>query len=312
MEAKSKRRPLWADLPAETQAGIEQLVGGRVVSAVNRPGGFSAGFASRLELANGSRVFVKAIDAERWPMHADWHRTEARIVGALPTGVPAPRLLGFAEEAGWVALAFEDVDGREPAQPWRAEELDRVLDALGDLVRGLTPSPVDRPRDHPRLGGWRTITDDESLARRLAEIDRWPADRLEHLVALEADGLEAARGDTLVHFDAFFHNILLTDDEVLFVDWAHARLGAPFVDLVLLLSSAAAGGIDPDAIVTEHPLTAEVDPRAITGVLAAQAGFATLGALGSPVPGMEPVRDAKLALARSALTWLKTRITRAG
>lgn len=309
MEAKSKKRPLWADLPAEVRAFIERLVGGRVVSVVNCPGGFSAGFASRLELANGARAFVKAIDAERWPMHADWHRTEARIVGALPTAVPAPRLLGFAEEAGWVTLAFEDVDGREPAQPWRADELDRVLDALDDLVRGLTPSPVDRARDHPRLGGWRVIAADESLSRRLAEIDRWPADRLTHLVDLEADGLEAARGDALVHFDAFAHNILLAENGVFFVDWAHARLGAPFVDLVLLLSSVNAGGIDPDAIVAEHPLTAEVDPRAVTGVLAAEAGFATMGALGSPEPGMEPVRDAKLALARSALTWLKGRIT---
>lgn len=308
MEAKSKKRPLWADLPAGVRTCLERMVGGRVVSAVNCPAGFSPGFASRLQLANGGRVFVKAIDAERWPMHADWHRTEARIVGALPTGAPAPRLLGFAEEAGWVALAFEDVDGREPVQPWRADELHRVLDALDDLVRGLTPSPVDRPRDHPRLGGWRTIAEDESLSRRLAEIDRWPADRLTHLVALEADGLEAARGDTLVHFDVFAHNILLAEDGVFFVDWAHARVGAPFVDLVLLLSSATANGIDPDAVVAEHPLTAEVDPRAITGVLAAQAGFAMIGALESPAPGMEPVRGAKLALARTALEWLKGRV----
>ena len=39
-------------------------------------------------------------------------------------------------------MMFEHIDGREPAQPWRADELGRVTDALVALSTTLTPSPV--------------------------------------------------------------------------------------------------------------------------------------------------------------------------
>src|SRR5207249_8746585 len=43
----------------------------------------------------------------------------------------------------WVALAFEDVAGHDPALPWRKDELERVLAAITDLAAALTPAPVD-------------------------------------------------------------------------------------------------------------------------------------------------------------------------
>jgi len=60
----------------------------------------------------------------------------------LPDGVPAPRFLGGVEADGWVALAYEDVDGRQPAVPWVAAELEQVLEAVEMLARVLTPSPI--------------------------------------------------------------------------------------------------------------------------------------------------------------------------
>jgi Ser/Thr protein kinase RdoA (MazF antagonist) len=259
-------------------------------------------------MADGSRAFVKAIDAARWPMQADWHRIEGRAVRALPADVPVPRFLGCVEPAGWVAVAFEHIDGAEPVQPWRTDELRRVLVALADLSRRLTPSPIEVGRDHPRLGGWLDIAKDETLCARLAEFDPWAADALGVLVDLEADGIDASRGETLVHFDMFAHNVLLTPERVWFVDWPHARVGAPCIDVVTLASSASAGDFDSDAIIREHPSTSRIDAHAIDAVLAAYAGFCMMGAL-SPVPaGLEAVRDAKIDLARAAVEWLARRL----
>jgi aminoglycoside phosphotransferase (APT) family kinase protein len=304
----SKRRPLWDALPAQARALIERLLSSPVVAAQTCEGGFSPGFASRLTLADGRRAFVKAMDNDAWPRQADMHRAEAAIAAVLPSTIPAPRFLGSLDDGHWVTLAFDDIDGAQPAQPWNRTDLDRVLAAIGQLAQAGTPSPIALPRDHPRLGGWASLAHDASLRARLPACSAWAASHLPLLTKLEDEGLAAAQGPSLVHFDMYPHNILLTADQVLFADWPHARLGAPFIDLLLLLSTAAASGIDPDPILASQPLTAHIEPHTIDAVLAAHAGFCLVGALLPAPPGLEPITDAKLALGRSATKWLQQRI----
>ncbi|GAB3846838.1 hypothetical protein GCM10027610_065630 [Dactylosporangium cerinum] len=125
----------------------------------------------------------------------------------------------------------------------------------------------------------------------------WAAEDLPRLVELERDGIEAARGNSLVHGDLYPHNILLTAQRVVFVDWPHARLGAPVIDLVTFLSSVAAAGVDPEPYVPTD--------GAVTEVLAAHAGFLLAGGLAA---GATPIIEAKLHLGRGALAWLETRL----
>ncbi len=139
----------------------------------------------------------------------------------------------------------------------------------------------------------------------------WAAAHLTTLVDLEETGLAAARGDTLVHFDAYQHNILLTSDRVLFVDWPHARLGAPFLDLIIFASSAAAG-IDPDRLLAGRAVMAALDPHVIDAVLAAHAGFCVAGALWPAKPELAPIIAAKAELGAAAMTWLRRRLARRG
>jgi hypothetical protein len=306
--AASKRRPPWDELPAQVRAQIEQLIAGPVVRAENCAGGFSPGFASLLTLAGGRRAFVKAMDGDAWPSQAPWHRAEASVAAALPASIPAPRFLGSFDDGHWVALAFEGIDGTEPAQPWSLADLDRVLAAAGQLARAGTPSPIVLPRDHPRLGGWASLASDPSRRARLPARSAWAASHLPLLITLEDEGLAAAHGSSLVHFDMYPHNILLTEDRVLFADWPHARLGAPFIDLLLLLSSAAASGIDPEPILARQPQAAGIKPRTIDAVLGAHAGFCLAGALLPAPPGLEPITEAKLGLGQAAITWLAQRI----
>ena len=138
----------WDGLPSRIRAAIEGWLGSPVISAVTQPGGFSPGLAARLQAADGRRVFAKAVGPELNPDAPRFHRREGRIVAALPSSAPVPRLLWLYDEGsteaadGWVVLVFEDIEGRHPTLPWRLDELDRVLDALDALAVSLTPSPL--------------------------------------------------------------------------------------------------------------------------------------------------------------------------
>ena len=129
-------------MPAPVRSAIEDRLGSRVVSARSQAGGFSPGVAARLQLADGARVFVKAVCGSPNPESPLIHRREARISAALPAHVPAPALRWSWDDGDWVVLAFVDVDARPPELPWRTHELERVLAALHALATGLTPSPI--------------------------------------------------------------------------------------------------------------------------------------------------------------------------
>src|SRR5262245_58074161 len=97
----------WHALPARVRAAFEAWAGSRVVSATSQHGGFSPGVAARLRLANGRRIFVKAVSAVANPEAPTFHRREAQIVAHLPSTAPVPRLLWSMDEGddGWVVLA---------------------------------------------------------------------------------------------------------------------------------------------------------------------------------------------------------------
>jgi Ser/Thr protein kinase RdoA (MazF antagonist) len=304
----SKNRPRWSELPDRARCLIEDLAGGTVIAAENCAGGFSPGFASRLTLAGGRRVFAKAMDAEVWPSQLTMYRDEARVAAQLPPAVPAPRFLGLMEDERWVVLAFECVDGVEPTRPWRPAELARAVTAVGAMTAALTPSPLPLSREQPRIGGFAALSADAVLRGRLPASCGWAASRVDELAALEREGLAAARGESLVHFDALPHNILLTADRVVVVDWPHARLGAACIDLLMLLVSAAADGIDPEPFLAAQPLAAQTSPRQVTAVLAALTGFWLAGAVEDVPRGLEPIAAAKRGDGRGGLSWLRRRL----
>lgn len=79
----------------------------------------------------------------------------------------------------------------------------------------------------------------------------WAADHLDELAALES-GAQVS-GSTLLHGDLYPFNLLLTPDRVVVIDCPHAWIGAPFCDLVTLLSSARLSGVDPQPIAQPTP-----------------------------------------------------------
>ncbi|WP_405823677.1 aminoglycoside phosphotransferase family protein [Streptomyces sp. NBC_00838] len=306
----SRRKP-WHELPRSVRTGIEDVLGGTVAAATSQQGGFSDGLAARLQLDDGRRAFAKAVDAEAAPGVAAFHRREVVVNGGLPPGVPVPRLLGTHDEQGWVALVFEDVEGALPAQPWRQDELERVLDALTGLAERLTPAPRLNSGDvSPRLGGWSRLTEGSRSLAKLAVIAPDAVRELDDHLALEERLPEVIAGETLTHGDLYPFNVLLTEERVMVVDWPHAWTGPAYADLLMLLGSVALGGVDPEPYAVRHPLLRGVEPEAVDVVISAQAGFLLAAAcsMDSADAGTDPRLEAMMtALGRASLRWLSLR-----
>lgn len=302
----------WHALPARIRDAVETWLGSPVAAAATQPGGFSPGVAARLRTAGGRGVFVKAVAPAPNPDAPAYHRREARIVAALPADVPAPRLLWSHDEGdgGWVVLAYEDVDGRQPALPWRADELQRVLDALARLTSRLTPSPL--PADMVGHASDSSIFRCHWWARlrneRPAGLDAWSTRHLDRLAALETSAAAAVAGETLLHFDVRADNLLLTPERVLVVDWPHARVGAAWVDLICFAPSVTMqGGPPPEALLRRHPAGADAAAEPVTAALAALAGAFTYWSLQPPPPGLPTLRPFQAAQGAVARAWVAER-----
>lgn len=304
-QARGQRIP-WEALPASVRDAVETGLGTKVVGATTQPGGMSPGAAARLELAGGQRAFVKAVGSEPNPYSPGMHRREAEVAAGLPAEAPAPRLLFAHDDGNWVALVFEDVEGHEPAVPWRPEELERVLAALTDLAEALTPAPVPAPTAAEYLaelfGGWSQLAQQGGAEG----LDLWAAARLDELARLEAGWAEASAGETLLHADVRSDNVLLTEERVVFVDWPHACLGAAWLDLAGFLPSLAMqGGPRPWEVFEAHPLGRDAPRERVLSLIAAFAGFFVQRSTLPPPPGLATLREFQRAQGVEALAWLR-------
>ncbi|TDD28292.1 aminoglycoside phosphotransferase family protein, partial [Kribbella turkmenica] len=221
-------------LPAPARAWVDRALGSAVISAATQQGGFSPGVAARLVTASGRRAFVKAVGPSLNPKTPELFRQEITAVlaiGPLPT---APALYDVYDDGDWVGLLFEDIEGRLPAHPWEQYDADRVLDAVAELTDALDPSPwPDAPvaavRSAEFLSRW-----DNVIADGL-DVPAWAAGREAELAELARTGLrELAQGKALAHWDLRSDNIILTNDRVVFIDWAHPALAPRWADTVIL------------------------------------------------------------------------------
>jgi len=303
----------WGQLPGTVRHALEARLGSTVTESATQPGGFSPGVAARLRLADGRRVFLKAISSHPNPDSPAMHRREARIAAALPRFVPTPRFLWSYDDGDWVAIAFEDVDGWTPATPWRRDELDRVLAAITDLTYGLTPVPIavqslselmpDTFQGWSRLAAAVAAGEDD-----LNGFDPWAQRHLAEMVDLEAASAQSADGTTLVHADIRADNILLTPTRVFFVDWPWASHGAAWIDLLFMLPSVGMqGGPKPWEIFDSHPLGRRAPDREVTAVLAALAGYFTRQSRLPAPPGLPTLRAFQRDQGIPAVEWLRRR-----
>jgi aminoglycoside phosphotransferase (APT) family kinase protein len=295
-------------LPSEVRATLEERLGSSVAEAATQPKGFSPGLAARLRLADGRRVFIKAVSEAANLDSPAIHRREARNLAAIPVSSPVPRLLWSCEYEGWVALCMEDVDGRHPGEPWTDADLNLVLDCLRRMAEDLTPSPIASLQPATTwfaqtINGWRIALD-----RAEDRLDPWVLAHLPRLAELESLAPDAAAGDTLLHCDVRADNLLIAGDHVYVVDWPWARTGAWWIDAASMAPSVAMqGGPPPETVLAKFGVEG-VDAGAIDAVVCALAGYFTVSALEPPPPGLPTVRAFQAAQGREASSWLRERL----
>ncbi len=308
----------WRDLPRAVRERIEALAGARVTAETSATSGFSPGFCAVLELTDGRAVFVKAVSAEQNPHSPHLARAEIRAAAALPPGVPAPTLRWWDDDGNWVLLGFDAVHGRSPELPWRADDLALVLAAIEDLSHCAPVDGHGLPRTDVQLAenftGWRSLlraspAERERVAQAVDEPGLWALDHLEDLVRWEQDALRACAGDALVHGDLRADNVMIeeTHDRVWLIDWPHASVGAPWLDLAFMLPSVAlqGGAGDPGWLFSQSRVADGVSADELRAALAGLAGYFAWSSGQPAPPGIPNLRAFQAAQAGATLRWLR-------
>jgi hypothetical protein len=303
----------WTDLPASLRASVGDALGSPVVRATSQPGGFSPGSADRVVLADGRRAFVKAVGTSIHPDSPGVNRREVYALQRLPPGLSMSRLLACVDDGDWVALVFEDVDGRHPHEPWQVDELDLVLDLLVDNARLLTPAPAGFGTLWDELGedfvGW-------SRMRRTppADLDAWTRAHLDELAAYEPRMPDALAGETLLHLDVRADNLLIVDapagPRAVLVDWPWVSVGAAWVDIAAFcVNVGLIGGADPEDVLQSRAVGASADPEAVTAFLVGLAAYFVESGRQPDHPRLPTLRAFQRAQGDVALAWLARRLS---
>ena len=111
----------------------------------------------------------------------------------------------------------------------------------------------------------------------------------------------------LLHFDTRADNLLIAGERVYVVDWPWARIGAAWLDLVLMAPSVAMqGGPEPAELLKKLDMRG-VSESALDAVLCSFAGYFVVRSLEPPPPGIPTVRAFQAAQGVVTVRWLQER-----
>ena len=268
---------------------LARLLGARVVALRRVEGGYSVAFRAVVELSDGRSVFVKAGEE---PVTSEFLRAEQQFYRAVQAPF-MPDLVAW-DDAEPPLLVLEDLSGARWPPPWDETSIRSVRATLAAVAATPPPDGLSTVRadEETLLGGWAAIERDPEPFLSLGLCSQeWLARSLPAL--REAAESAPIDGDALLHLDVRSDNICLTARGAILVDWNHACIGNPDLDLAAWLPSLRLeGGPAPESML----------PGA-AGFAALLAGFFACRA-GLPPPETAPhVRAIQLAQAGVALPW---------
>ena len=223
------KRISWDDLPDELKTAIEQRTG-RILDASTATAGQNSPVAATVTTDQG-KTFVKGL-----PRSESRSSSQGREIAVAPlVREISPHLRWHFEEAGWIVLGYQHVEGRHA--DYRPGSNDP--DALLPLITAL--GEIEAP---PGFGLF-----------KLAE-DRWKN------YTADPEELKIFRGTTLQHTDWLPHNVLIGSDRPYLIDWAWPTFGAPWMDPAYFLIRLMASGHsaeDAERFAAQVPAFAKAD-----------------------------------------------------
>jgi hypothetical protein len=231
---------------ASLRQTVEQSLGQGVVAWKRPELGLSAAERFAIELADGSRFFVKAAvdaDTERW--------LRSEHTALLSVRVPyQPALRSFIERPNeFPILITEDLShaywpASHAGVVWRDGDIDRVLDAVQAMSNTKPASALSLLGSEAPTRYWPALIENPVEFLRLGLCDAaWLEEHGDNL--MESESALSRSGDALVHGDVRSDNICLLPDRVVFVDWSNSGRGHPDTDLAELLPTLHLEGGPP-------------------------------------------------------------------
>jgi hypothetical protein len=223
-------RATYPDIPERVRAWVSASLGSPVVSWSEQIGGFSPGCTTRVESADGTRAFVKAVGAELNPATPTLFRREIEVLGLIGADPLWAALHASYDDGQWVALLLEDVEGThpDPSDDRHMAELIAATDALGEALAtvGVPPGPLAQEFHDPGLIDVRARF--RTWLEAFDHLDAIPHDLLPARVRADADrcrrlvaALPDCGDDRLTHWDIRNDNLLRRPGGgIVFVDWA--------------------------------------------------------------------------------------------
>jgi thiamine kinase-like enzyme len=276
-------------VPGRELAGrIERLIGARVESYSRVEGGYTPALRLLCRTAGGS-FFAKVGTT---PPTCKFLNREIHVYQRL-RGDFMPRFIASEERETEPVLIIEDLSSQHWPPPWDEQQVELTLAQIKALHE--TPASLETfAQAHGTMeGNWHAVAEDPGPFLSLGMADaRWLEAALPSFIEFE-EGCSTA-GDSLAHLDLRSDNICLAAGRAVFVDWNHACLSNPRLDLGFWLPSLAyESGIEPEKILPDAPEVAAF----VSGFFAARAGLPLI----SDAPRVREVQRRQLA---TALPWV--------
>ncbi len=218
----------WSDLPQEVQDAVRLIVGG--VTDIEM---ISEGLNSELTLAaetESGRLFFKGARLDDSGKSLQLRREIS--INPYVTHL-SPKIRVQVEEAGWLLVGFDHVEGRRADYSPKSPDIPLVLELLDALSE--TPCPgIPLPYSESRRSNHARVDD----LRRFA-------------------------GNSLMHTDLNPGNVWIARDRAYLLDWARPTRGASWSDAsALALCLITCGHIprDAEAIVSALPVWKDLGP----------------------------------------------------
>lgn len=262
-------------------------------------------------------TLVKVLGTEKpGPLNA--LRQEIALSPLLPSAAPHPELMWSIDEVlptlgTWVAVGYSMRPKVRPIDlSWPEEDVEsliRVIRSIGEIEAPDHPMFLPEEKEFP-TNSWEILADTRPAG--LANHSPWLAHRLEGLAEIASHAPDAIAGKSLQHGALRVQSVMLPaapDEKPLVSDWIRGSVAAPYLDLIsMLVHVRTSDGPPPEATLRRYGLPPGTEADAVTCWIAVLAGHYLKSSMDPPPSGMPELRSYQHRLARTAVSWLQTRL----